>query len=310
MTNQQILNLADDLVSERFNNPKKDRLLVGYWKSGFLDGYRSAIGLPIEESKKSARKSLRESNLPNKVYDVLNELASNFLLDYDEFVEFERNGLEHHFDKIRELGAKLKKADMKGDDDLYQKIADEIVTVVKRANGALNESKKSARKSIKESNDFYFEVVFHRDVAKAKEYVKEIYNEFLKKYGYSKNDITWKLTSKGIGFSSSSENIGFDLEDYILDHIYEYGDYEFETDYELMESKKSARKSLKEMFGDEGIVDDFVDFLIYDCGYDKKTVEKYFYKKYKLNGLDTISTKLYIKIKNEIEDVLGYNDIM
>lgn len=64
------------------------------------------------------------------------------------------------------------------------------------------------------------------------------------------------------------------------------------------------------MFDDEGIVDDFVDFLIYDCGYDKKTVEKYFYKKYKLNGLDTISTKLYIKIKNEIEDVLGYNGII
>lgn len=60
MTNQEILNLADDLVSERFNNPKKDRLLVGYWKSGFLDGYRSAIGLPIEESKKSVRKAMKE----------------------------------------------------------------------------------------------------------------------------------------------------------------------------------------------------------------------------------------------------------
>ena len=88
------------------------------------------------------------------MYDVLNELTSNFLLDYDEFVKFERNGLEHHFDKIRELGAKLRKADMKGDDDLYQKIADEIVTIVKRANGTLNESKKSARKSIKESYEY------------------------------------------------------------------------------------------------------------------------------------------------------------
>ena len=85
----------------------------------------------------------------------MNELTSNFLLDYDEFVEFERNGLEHHFDKIRELGAKLKKADMKGNDDLYQKIADEIVTIVKQANGTLNESKKSARKSIKESTDIF-----------------------------------------------------------------------------------------------------------------------------------------------------------
>lgn len=81
--------------------------------------------------------------------------------------------------------------------------------------------------------------------------------------------------------------------------------------YSKYESKKNVGKSLKEMFDDdEGIVDDFVDFLIYDCGYDKKTVEKYFYKKYKLNGLDTIPTKLYIKIKDEIEDALGYNDIM
>jgi hypothetical protein len=97
-----------------------------------------------------------------------------------------------------------------------------------------------------ESDDFYFEIVFYKDVAKSKEYVKEIYNKFLKKYGYSKNDITWKLTSKGIGFSSSSENIGFDLEDYILDNMYKYGDYEFETDYKLMESKNSARKSINE----------------------------------------------------------------
>ena len=125
----------------------------------------------------------------------------------------------------------------------------------------IEESKKSARKSIEESNDFYFEVVFYKDVAKAKEYVKEIYNEFLKKYGYSKNDITWKLTSKGIGFSSSSENIGFDLEDYILDHMYEYGDYEFETDYELMESKKSVRKSIKENKHNFSVYD-FIDYMI------------------------------------------------
>lgn len=81
-------------------------------------------------------------------------------------------------------------------------------------------------------------------------------------------------------------------------------------DYLMEESKKSARKPLREMFGNEGIVDDFVDFLIYDCEYDEKTVKKYFYKKYKLNGLDVIPIKLYIQIKNEIEDVLGYNDIM
>lgn len=93
------------------------------------------------------------SNIPNRVYGILDELASNYILDYREFVEFERNGLEHHFDKIRELGAKLKKAENKSDFDLYDEIADEIVTIVKRANGNLEESKKSARKSIKEEYD-------------------------------------------------------------------------------------------------------------------------------------------------------------
>ena len=101
----------------------------------------------------------------------------------------------------------------------------------------------------------------------------------------------------------------FDLESIELENGMTISVVKYVTMNNFVESKKSARKSLRES-DDEGIVDDFVDFLIYDCGYDKKTVEKYFYKKYKLNGLDTISTKLYIKIKNEIEDVLGYNDIM
>lgn len=143
-----------EIAKEQFAELKKE-----YEESGLLDDINALLKKSKSktfryskyESEKNVGKSLKESNLPNKVYDVLNELASNFLLDYDEFVEFERNGLEHHFDKIRELGAKLKKADMKGDDDLYQKIADEIVTVVKRANGTLDESKKSTRKSIKES---------------------------------------------------------------------------------------------------------------------------------------------------------------
>lgn len=76
------------------------------------------------------------------------------------------------------------------------------------------------------------------------------------------------------------------------------------------ESKKSARKSITEMFGEEELVGDFVDFLIYECEYDKKTVEKYFYKKYKLNDFDTLSIKDYVKIKNEIEHELGYDNII
>ena len=84
MTNQEILNLADDLVSERFNNPKKDRLLVGYWKSGFLDGYRSAIGIPIVESKKK-RKSMKESmNLDYNDFDYkkFENWITRYLEDY------------------------------------------------------------------------------------------------------------------------------------------------------------------------------------------------------------------------------------
>ena len=49
--------------------------------------------------------------------------------------------------------------------------------------------------------------------------------------------------------------------------------------------------------------------LIFDFGYDKKTVEKYFYKIHKLNDFDAISFEEYIKIKEEIEKALGLDDI-
>lgn len=74
--------------------------------------------------------------------------------------------------------------------------------------------------------------------------------------------------------------------------------------------KKSVKKSITEMFDDEELVGDFIDFLIYECEYDKKTVEKYFYKKYKLNDFDLLSIKDYVKIKNEIEHELGYDNII
>jgi hypothetical protein len=72
MTNKQILDLADSLVAERFNNPKKDRTLVGYLKSGFLDGYRQVLGLPINESKRSLKESKDE-------YDIKYDLVINAL---------------------------------------------------------------------------------------------------------------------------------------------------------------------------------------------------------------------------------------
>lgn len=92
MTNQQILDLADSLVAERFNNPKKDRTLVGYWKSGFLDGYRQALGLPINESKRSLKES-HKYNDSISLYDNLyncnpKEIPSDyFLADLLDFAE-------------------------------------------------------------------------------------------------------------------------------------------------------------------------------------------------------------------------------
>lgn len=71
------------------------------------------------------------NRLPNRVNDILDELAYNQLLDYKEIIEFERNGLEHHFNEIRKLGAQLRKAN----NNSYYEIADKIVNIVKRANG-------------------------------------------------------------------------------------------------------------------------------------------------------------------------------
>ena len=77
---------------------------------------------------------------------------------------------------------------------------------------------------------------------------------------------------------------------------------------ELFESKKSAKKSMKESFDDDDLlVIDVIDMMILNFEYDKKTVEKYFYKIHKLNDFDTISLDEYIKIKEEIEKALGYD---
>ena len=99
------------------------------------------------------------------------------------------------------------------------------------------------------------------------------------------------------------------------DEIYNFGCHAFvyvdDLDVSMfLESKNSARKSIKESFDDgDQLVIDVVDMLILDFGYDKKTVEKYFYKIHKLNDFDTISIDEYIKIKEEIEKALGYDDI-
>ena len=170
------------------------------------------------------------------------------------------------------------------------------------------ESKKSARKSIKEAKVMSYD-----------EFKKIVKKEFTKDEieGFGKTDNGYGVYVIAYG-EKEIEIMCDDLRQYGFEckwwHSSDPEDdepiYFIETIPIMKESKKSARKSLREMFDNEGIVDDFVDFLIYDCGYDEKTVEKYFYKKYKLNGLDVIPIKLYIQIKNEIEDVLGYNDVI
>lgn len=159
--------------------------------------------------------------------------------------------------------------------------------------GAVNEflawsrgkpTKKSAKKSMKESIDIK---VIYSDDSPA-DYIDDV----------TKNDIqdiidTTPNVYKIVDVTGSKKKTIWTDE------------YGFERAYE---SKKFARKSITEMFGDEELVGDFVDFLIYECGYDKKTVEKYFYKKYKLNDFDTLSIKDYVKIKNEIEHELGIEE--
>ena len=183
----------------------------------------------------------------------------------------------------------------------------------------MKESKKSARKSIKESinaNSILSKVETIVGKTKIKHPKAEIieldgtkyiyYSYFDRGFDDDALDRVWDKCSDLKGVVDVGFGYGYGLENTKYENSLLI---ELDDDV-IVESKKSARKSLREMFDNEGIVDDFVDFLIYDCGYDEKTVEKYFYKKYKLNGLDVIPIKLYIQIKNEIEDVLGYNDII
>lgn len=99
----------------------------------------------------------------------------------------------------------------------------------------------------------YFIFVPNKDSRKLTDYAKDLYYTFIEKYNYSENEIKWYLAKNGIEFQGV-ENILFDFQDYILDHMYEYGNYSYEDgDYELIEkSKKSVKKSLKEEKVTEG----------------------------------------------------------
>lgn len=133
-----------------------------------------------------------------------------------------------------------------------------------------------------------FILVGNKDNRKLTDSAKDLYYEFIDKYNYSEEEITWHLAKNGIEFQGV-ENILFDFQDYILDHMYEYGNYSYEDgDYELIEeSKKSARKSLKESKKwVSDVADDlFISFedilnVFEEYGYGKKEAQDFYDSKW------------------------------
>jgi hypothetical protein len=89
----------------------------------------------------------------------------------------------------------------------------------------------------------YFIFVPNKDSRKLTDCAKDLYYTFIEKYNYSENEIKWYLAKNGIKFQGV-ENILFDFQDYILDHMYEYGYSYKNEDYEFIESKKSMKESI------------------------------------------------------------------
>lgn len=56
------------------------------------------------------------------------------------------------------------------------------------------------------------------------------------------------------------------------------------------------------------LVIDVIDTFVLDFGYDKKTVEKIFYKKHKLNDFDDLTNKEVIEIEDEVKNALGITE--
>lgn len=250
-------------------------------------------GLDEPEDLNESKKSLKEMKIDDK------KLFKIFKEKYEELSIFTKKDFEEYreylywFDKLIDTEYEFNKLAHKFENDVKDAFSNRYCLAFMFAledlgllnaieNGKIEESKKSSRKSIKEKR----------------------YNVELSDYtGLIVDEDTFDKKSDAIQWANDNGRNCYA-------RIWDNEEGKTVKEWKVKSIKESTRKSLKEMFDNEGIVDDFVDFLIYDCGYDKKTVEKYFYKKYKLNSLDTISTKLYIKIKNEIEDALGYNDIM
>lgn len=56
------------------------------------------------------------------------------------------------------------------------------------------------------------------------------------------------------------------------------------------------------------LVIDVIDTFVLDFGYDKKTVEKIFYKKHKLNDFNDLTSKEVMEIEDEVKDALGITE--
>ena len=56
------------------------------------------------------------------------------------------------------------------------------------------------------------------------------------------------------------------------------------------------------------MVIDVIDTFVLDFGYDKKTVEKIFYKKHKLNDFDDLTTEEVLELEDEVKDALGITE--
>lgn len=292
-----------------------------------------------KESKKSVNKSLKEGIDETLIGESKDGQFSLYLSDQRRA----NHGKDPHYEIILATNGYFTKY-VRTDDKKAERVVSDWITLydidlkgVKFSE--LFESKKSARKSMNEKVDSKYKKVFdHRkdeyEIMQFDDYNfeilavpngKSIFSDDLPKFAIEKTYIydTCKNATDVTLFVGIVEELGwcFIAFDKLAnnDNIFAYyisgkdkhdaymAFHEYKSEFDLINESK---KSMKESFDDgDQLVIDVVDMLIIDFGYDKKTVEKYFYKIHKLNDFDTISIDEYIKIKEEIEKALGYDNI-
>lgn len=256
------------------------------------------------ESKKSVRKSMKES----KDTDFFNAMAKKFNFTKDELKKYKDKTyisvIGILFDRIRSVPTYsdewynamndcwegIQTAEDNGFNVDYEKKVYDKIMMTPNYN---RESKKSVRKSIKESVKLEIQLMVNN-------IIDELIGEYSSKEwdSLSVNEKFDIVRTEYFSFGYKSKYLS-EVRDLVIENM----NHPFNVVFE-------SKKSMKESFDDgDQLVIDVVDMLILDFGYDKKTVEKYFYKIHKLNDFDTISIDEYIKIKEEIEKVLGYDDI-